>query len=93
MAKKAKTVRRRRQTTQRQPRMTKFDRLVSTTIQDHAHLSTADIARKRRVLECEQFERELKITELVAQLADVRRLKTDTDAVLFGLGAVVAGRG
>jgi hypothetical protein len=83
---------RKRTVTLRPPRLSKYDRLVNQTIQDYGHKDTREVSRVRTVIECEQAMREQRMTELTAQLADTRREKADAEAVLFGLGSVIATR-
>jgi len=73
-------------------RPTKLDRLAEATSRDWAHANSAVITSRVRVLQFEAEETDKSIVALGATLVNLRERRAKIEAVLTGLGQVLAKR-
>lgn len=73
-------------------RMSKLEKHTAAVIQDHAHMSSADITRRREVLTSTQKVLEEEIAELSLKIQQAKVNRSKLEATLDGLGIVIGRR-
>lgn len=73
-------------------RPTKLEELAKAVEQDYAHQNTIVINGRRRVLQCEAEEADKSIVAMTAAMANLKERRAKLQAMIAGLGAIVAKR-
>lgn len=71
---------------------TNYERLTQSTMQDHSHLSTSDIARRRNIMVAQLIQLESEQAELMARMLELKNHRAQIDAQILGLNQVVEKR-
>lgn len=78
--------------TQKAKRPTRLDVVVIESVQNHGHLSSADLIRRRELLNAEVAAAEAELIEITARTTDLRVRKAKAEATLAGITQVLACR-
>lgn len=76
----------------RQPRPSKLDMLALAVTQDVTHLATADILRKRNVIQCELDATDSEIAELSLKISAARQKRQKIVATFAGMNDAISRR-
>ena len=90
-----KTTRKKSKTAQTQParkRTTRLDMIATESMQNHSHMATSDIVRRRDVLTAEVEATDAELIELMARTAEARSRRAKTEAALAGIMQVLLNR-
>lgn len=73
-------------------RTTRFEMIAAESVQNHGHLSSTDVLRRRDVLTAEVSAADAELIELAAKTADVRGRRAKAEAGLAGIMQVMLNR-